>query len=121
MTAMEMDRYREMMKGNIEYDILAERNPNQKAMPDKIVELMTETVCSKKETMTIASNTYPTEVVKSKFLKINSEHMEYILECMSKNTTQVRDIKKYMLATIFNAPNTIDSYYATRVNHDLYG
>lgn len=117
----EMDRYREMMKGNIEYDILAERNPNQKAMLDEIVELMVETVCSKKETTTIASNTYPTEVVKSKFLKINSEHIEYILECMSKNTTQVRDIKKYMLATIFNAPNTIDSYYATRVNHDLYG
>lgn len=93
MTAMEMDRYREMMKGNIEYDILAERNPNQKAMLNEIVELMVETVCSQKGEMTIAGDTYPTEVVKSKFLKINSEHIEYILECMSKNTTQVRDIR----------------------------
>ena len=90
-------------------------------MLDEIVELMVETICSKNETITIASNTYPHELVKNKFMKINSDHIEYIIECVSKNTTKVSNIKQYMLATIFNAPNTIGSYFTTRVNYDLYG
>lgn len=114
----EIDRCRFEIKNNIEYDILAERDYIPGDMLDEIVELMVETICSKNETITIASNTYPHELVKSKFLKINSEHIEYIIECVSKNTTKVSNIKQYMLATIFNAPNTMGSYYTTRVNYD---
>ena len=68
-----------------------------------------------------ASNTYPHELVKSKFMKINSDHIEYIIDCVCMNTTKVNNIKQYLLAAIFNAPNTIGSYFATKVNHDLYG
>lgn len=115
------DRCRWEIKDNIEYDILVERDHKHRDMLDEIVELMVETICSKNETIAIASNTYPQELIKNKFLKINSEHIEYIIECVSKNTTKVSNIKQYMLAAIFNAPNTIGSYYTTRVNHDLYG
>ena len=117
----EIDRCRWMIKDNIEYDILVERNHIPKDMIDEIVELMVETICSKNETITIASNTYPHELVKSKFEKIDSSHIEYIIECVSNNKTKILNIKQYMLATIFNAPNTIGSYYTTRVNRDLYG
>ena len=113
--------YRDIIKNNIEYDILAQHNPLQSDRLGEIVELMTEVVCSKKDMMIIARNTYPTQLVKNKFLKINSEHIEYIMECMNKNTTQIANIKQYLLAAIFNAPNTIGSYYRSQVNHDLYG
>ena len=117
----EIDRCRWMIKDNIEYDILAERDYIPRDMLDEIVELMVETICSKNETITIASNTYPHELVKNKFMKINSDHIEYVIECVSKNTTKVSNIKQYMLAAIFNAPNTIGTYFTTRVNYDLYG
>ncbi|MBR5613977.1 MAG: helix-turn-helix domain-containing protein, partial [Clostridia bacterium] len=117
----EIDRCRWEIKDNIEYDILVEREHIHRDMLDEIVELMVETICSKNETLTIASNTYPHELVKKKFLKINSEHIEYVIECVSSNTTKIGNIKQYMLAAVFNAPNTISSYYTTRVNRDIYG
>lgn len=117
----EIDRCRWMIKDNSDYYILVKRDYIPNDMLDEIVELMVETICSKNETITIASNTYPHELVKSKFLKINSDHIEYIIDCVSKNTTKVNNIKQYLLAAIFNAPNTIGSYFTTKVNHDLYG
>ena len=71
--------------------------------------------------MRIAGDEYPARAVKDKLLRLNSLHIEYVLNCLDRNTTQVHNIKKYLLATLFNAPSTIDSYYAALVNHDLYG
>ena len=88
---------------------------------DELVELMLGTVCSRRETIRIAGDSYPAEVVKSRFLELNSSHIEYALDRMQDNTTYVRNIKKYLLAALYNAPATIDSYYASLVNHDLYG
>ena len=88
---------------------------------DEIVDLMLETVCSRRETIRIAGDDYPAEVVKSRFLKLNSSHIEYVLDRMRENTTYVRNIKKYLLAALYNASATIDTYYASLVNHDLYG
>lgn len=82
---------------------------------------MVETICSKNDTITIASNTYPHELIKSKFMKIDSVHIEYIIECVNSTSTEIKNIKQYLLAAIFNAVNTIGSYYTTKVNHDLYG
>lgn len=76
--------------------------------------------CSHRKTIRIAGDDYPAEVVKSRFLKLNSSHIEYVLDRMRENTTYVRNIKKYLLAALYNAPATIDSYYASLVNHDLY-
>ena len=117
----EMNAYREIIKENIEYDILAVKLKPEISMLDEIVDLLTETVCTKKDSLVIAGDVYPTAVVKSKLLKLDAGHIEYVIDCMKSNTTEVRNIKKYLLAALFNAPSTMDSYYTTRVNHDLYG
>ena len=88
---------------------------------DELVERMVDTVCSNREMIRIAGDDYPAEVVKSRFLKIDSSHIEYVLERMRENTTYVRNIKKYLLAALYNAPVTMDSYYTSLVSHDLYG
>jgi len=115
----EVEAYRQIIKENIEYDILSLRNERDIAMLDEIVDLMTETVCTQKASLVIAGDTYPAAIVKSKLLKLNSEHIEYVIDCMRENTTDIRNIKKYMLAALFNAPSTIDSYYRAKVNHDM--
>lgn len=116
-----MDVYREIVKGNIEYDIMKDNFPYDQERLDEIVELMAETLASKKATFCIAGDTYPASTVKFKLLRINSLHIQYVFECLDKNTTEVRNIKKYLLATLFNAPSTMGSYYKAQVNHDMYG
>lgn len=116
-----MDVYREIIKGNIEYDIMKDNFPYDYERLDEIVELMAETLASKKATFCIAGDTYPASTVKFKLLRINSLHIQYVFECLDKNTTEVRNIKKYLLATLFNAPSTMRSYYKAQVNHDMYG
>ena len=115
-----MDVYREIIKGNIEYDIMKDNFPYDHERLDEIVELMTETLASKKATFCIAGDTYPASTVKFKLLRINSLHIQYVFECLDKNTTEVRNIKKYLLATLFNAPSTMGSYYKAQANHDMY-
>ena len=113
--------YREIIKDNIEYDHLIQNCKIDKDRLDEIVDLMLETVCTARKTIRIAGDDYPAELVKSKFLKLNSSHIEFVLDCMRENTTKIRNIKQYLKAVLFNAPSTIDSYYTALVNHDLYG
>ena len=113
--------YREIIKDNIEYDILIQDPKMDKDRLNEIVDLMLETVCTARKTIRIAGDDYPAELVKSKFLKLNSSHIEFVLDCMRENTTKVRNIKQYLKAVLFNAPSTIDSYYTALVNHDFYG
>lgn len=87
---------------------------------DEIADIIIETLCSKKDTINIAGDDYPARLVKDKMLRITSSHIEYVFDCLNKNTTYVRNIKRYLLATLFNAPSTIDNYYSALVNHDLY-
>ena len=117
----ERESYRELILENIEYDYLCRDDRLDRDMLNELVELMVDTVFSRRETIRIAGDDYPAEVVKSRFLKLNSSHIEYVLDRMRENTTYVRNIKKYLLAALYNAPATIDSYYASLVNHDLYG
>lgn len=119
--ADKMSQYRRLVKENIEYDILAQKLNGNVGMLNDIVDIITETVCTAKKELTVASDTYPAEVVKSKLLKLNSEHIEYVIDCMRSNTTDIRSIRKYLLAALFNASSTIDSYYTAKVNHDMYG
>lgn len=100
----EMDAYREIIKENIEYDILSVKLKQDIPMLDEIVDLLTETVCTQKDSVIIAGDVYPAAVVKSKLLKLNAKHIEYVLDCMKSNTTEVRNIKKHLLAALFNAP-----------------
>ena len=111
----------EVIKENIEYPYLIQDKSVDKGMLDEIVSLMLETVCPSRRMIRIAGDDYPAELVKSKFMKLNSSHIRFVLDCMHQNTTKIRNIKKYLLAVLFNAPNTIDSYYTALVNHDMYG
>ncbi len=118
--ADKMSKYRQLVKKNIEYNILTQKLKSNVGMLNDIVDIITETVCTSRKELTVASDTYPAEVVKSKLLKLNSEHIEYVIDCMKSNTTDIRSIRKYLLAALFNAPSTIDSYYTAKVNHDMY-
>ena len=77
------------------------------------------TVCTSRKKIRIAGDDYPAELVKSKFMKLNSEHIRFVLDCMQENTTKIRNIKQYLKAVLFNAPSTIDSYYTSLVAHDM--
>ena len=113
--------YRQLIKQNIEYDILCQKLNGNIGILNEIVDIITETVGTTREYLTVASEERNAETVKSKLLKLNSEHIEYVIDCMKNNTTDVHDTRKYLLAALFNAPSTIDSYYTLKVNHDMYG
>ena len=118
-TESAVEIYREIIKDNIDYDILLHDNRFDKDRIDEILDLILETVCTARKTLRIAGDDYPAELVKSKFLKLNSSHIEFVLDCMKQNTTKVRNIKQYLRAVLFNAPSTIDNYYTALVAHDM--
>ena len=113
--------YEEIIKDNIEYEHFIKHTNIDRERLDEIVSLILETVCTKRKTIRIAGDDYPAELVKAKFMKLNSSHIEFVFDCMKENTTKIRNIKLYLKAVLFNAPNTIDSYYTALVNHDMYG
>ena len=111
--------YEEIIKDNIDYDILLQDRSLDRDRLNEIVDLMLETVCTARKKIRIAGDDYPAELVKSKFMKLNSEHIRFVLDCMQENTTKIRNIKQYLKAVLFNAPSTIDSYYTSLVAHDM--
>ncbi len=110
--------YRDIIADNIEYGYLKERYPYE-SMVDDILELMTEVVTSNKATIRVSGEDKPQDIVKSTFLKLTSSHIEYVMECMSKNTVKANNIKAYMITVLYNAPKTINAYYSNLVNHDM--
>ena len=118
-TADAMDAMEEQIKQNIDYEILKKQHTD--GMLDEIVSVMVEAACTTSPTVRIGDNELPSEVVKSQMLKLRSEHIEYVIDCIKKNTTEVKNIKAYMLKCIYSAPQTISHYYTAKVNHDLYG
>ena len=121
MSKGEMDAYREMIRENIDYDSFVRERPYDAGQLDEMVELMVEAVCSRKETLRVAGNNFPQAVVKSRLLKLDREHIIFVFDCLKENTTQVRNMKQYLLTVLYNAPATIENHYAAQVNHDLYG
>ena len=115
------ESYRELILENIEYDFWKNSDRIDHEMLDEITELIVDTVCSARKTIRIAGDDYPAEVVKSRFLKLDSSHVQYVMDCMKDNASYVRNIKKYLLAALYNAPTTINSYYSSLVQHDMYG
>ena len=111
--------YEEIIKDNIEYDYLIQDRYLDRDRIEEILALILETVCTKRKTIRIAGDDYPAELVKARFMKLNSEHIRFVLDCMQENTTKIRNIKQYLKAVLFNAPNTIDSYYTALVAHDM--
>ena len=111
--------YRDILFEQLDMAILYDRYPLEKETLDAIMDLMLDVICSKRKTIRIAGDDKPVNVVKSQFLKLNSSHIEYVMDCMQSNATKVRNIKQYLLATIYNAPLTIQSYYQALVNNDM--
>ena len=110
--------YEEIIKDNIDYDILIQDMADRDRL-DEIVDLILETVCTRRKTIRVAGDDYPAELVKSKFMKLDSEHIRFVLDCMRENTTKIRNIKQYLKAALFNAPSTIGNYYTSLVSHDM--
>ena len=118
-TAAEMQQYREIIAQNISYDLLRQEYPHQQEQLEEILEILVETVCTTRQTVRVAGNNFPTEVVKGRLMKLTAEHIRFVLGCLSRNTTKIRNIRQYLLTTLYNAPTTIDNYYAAMVSHDL--
>ena len=117
----ERSEYEEIIKENLDYDILCQDPKFDKDRFREIMDIMLDAVCSNAPTIRINGEDMPQQVVKSRFLKLNSSHIEYVLEAMSKNPSDIRNIRAYLLTALYNASLTIDNYYSALVNHDFYG
>ncbi len=118
----EMDAYRDLMREHISYECFQDDRFCRREDVDELVELMVEVMLLPDHgTVRIAGVEKPVAIVKNRFMKLNHEHIEYILACLQSNTTKVGNIKAYLLTTLYNAPMTISNYYTAEVNHDLYG
>ena len=113
--------YRALLLKNIEYPILAQNNPMDTMRLDELVELMLDVVCSRRAAIRISGEEMPAEVVRSRFLKLEAPHIQYVLDCLKDNPPRIRNIKQYLLAALYNAPLTIENYYAAQIDHDLCG
>ena len=120
-TADQRAQCRARLLENIEYSILAQNNPMDTMRLDELVELMVDVMCSKRSMIRISGEDMPAEVVKSRFLKLEAPHIQYVLDCLKDNPPRIRNIKQYLLAALYNAPLTIENYYAAQIDHDLCG
>ena len=118
----DVNAYIELIKENIEYEHHMKYAAWQdKALYEELFEVICEIVCVKRTTVKVAGEDYPYELVKSKFLKLDSGHLEYVMGCMKNTTTKIANIKSYMVTALYNAPSTINHYYQQEVQHDMYG
>ena len=113
------ESYRELILENIDYDVLKNDPHVDREQLNEIVDLLQETVCSTRSRIRVAGNDYPAEVVRAKLLKLNGEHIRFVMDCLKQNTTRIRNIRQYLLAMLFNAPSTMNSYYTALVAHDM--
>ena len=114
-----LEIYREIIMENISYDILITDTHVDRDRLDELVDIMLETICTARTTVRIAGDDYPAELVKAKFMKLDSEHIRFVLDCMQENTTKIRNMKQYLRTVLFNAPSTINNYYTSLVAHDM--
>ena len=112
------ESYRKLILENIDYDILAGDPHVDREQLDEITQLVQETVCSTRDRIRVGGNDYPAEIVRAKMLKLTGEHIHFVMDCLRKNTTQIRNIRQYLLTALFHAPSTMNSYYTALVAHD---
>lgn len=117
----ERNSYETLIRENLELDILSQDSRFDTARANEVVEIMLDAICSTSPTLRVNNSDVPKEVVKSRLLKLNSSHLEYVFDALNNNPSDVRNIRAYMLTALYNAPTTIDTYYSAKVNHDLYG
>ena len=115
----ERERYEELIRENLEIDILSQDPHYDIDRVNELVEIMLDAVCSKSPTIRINGEDMPQQVVKSRFLKLDSSHIEYVLHAMDECPSDIRNIRAYLLTTLYNASLTMDNYYSALVNHDM--
>ncbi len=114
--------YMEIIKENIEYEHHMKYGDwSEKGLYEELYEVICEIVCVKRKAVKVNGEDYPYELVKSKFLKLNSSHLEYVIGCMKETTTKIANIRAYVVTALYNAPNTMNHYYQQLVQHDMYG
>lgn len=112
----------EVIKKNIEYDWHMQYDDiDNRQLYDEMFQLICETVCVRKGSVTIEGQEFPYEIVRSRFMKLNSDHLEYVRDRMKQTTTKIGNIKRYLLTALYNAPATINHFYQQEVQHDMYG
>ncbi len=114
----ERDAYMQYFIEQLEMNCLMQQYPYKHRELEEILELLVDTVCSNRSTIRIAGDSKPFAVVKSKLMKLEYSHIQYVLDCLDKNGTEIRNIKQYLLATLYNAPLTISNYYTAMFNND---
>lgn len=113
--------YAQIVRDNTDYDILVEQFPEQADEINELISIMVDVICSQKKTIRANGEEKPHDVVKSRLLKLNSSHIEYVLAALKKNTSDVRNIRSYLITALYNAPVTMSSFYRAEVNHDMFG
>ena len=112
----------ELIKENISYNHHMQYDSyGEKELYDELFQVICEVVCVRRPTIRVAGEEYPYELVKSRFLKLESSHLEYVIDCMKNTTTKITNIKAYMITALYNATTTINHFYQQEVNHDMYG
>ena len=117
----EYERYKEYFRTELELDILIHDHPTEEETLDGILDILAETCSTNRKMIRIAGDDKPKEVVKGRLMKLNFMHIQYVLDCLHENTSEVKNIKQYLLTTLFNAPATISPFYQNKVNHDMHG
>ena len=117
--ADQRQQYKDLIMENISYDTLLYDYPYDQDILSEILELMVDVVYTTKPTVRISGDDKPTEVVRSQFLKLDSEHIRFVMGGLKENTTRIRNMRQYLLATLYNAPLTIGNYYRSLVSHDM--
>jgi hypothetical protein len=115
----EREQYRNYFNESLEVEFLKKNNPYSQDEIDEILEIILDAVCSKRKMIRIAGDDKPAQVVKSQLMKLNYSHIEFVMDCMKENTTHIKNVKQYILATLYNAPITINNYYKSLVQHDM--
>ena len=111
--------YERYFREQFQLELLIQQHPYEEEALNEILNLVVDTVCSKRKTIRIASDDKPLEVVKSVFMKLDREHISLVLSSMKENTTLIRNMKQYLLAALYNAPLTINNYYSSLVQHHM--
>lgn len=115
------NRYEEIIRQNLDYDILCQDSKFDKDRFQEMIDIMLDAVCSTAPTIRINGEDMPQQVVKSRFLKLDSSHIEYVFHAMKECPSNIRNIRAYLLTTLYNAPATMDNFYSAKVNHDFNG
>lgn len=115
----ERSAYVQTVRYSTDSEFLIEQNPSRTYTINELISIMVDAICSTRPTIRVNGEDVPRDVVKSTFLKLNGSHIEYVLEAMDNNNSDVRNIRSYLITALYNSRLTLNSYWKSRVNHDM--